>query len=128
MAKSDKITVAKRVQDVSKLILMGAAHSDIEAFGTERGWNVSRRQLQRYVKIAHEQMAKASLQNRQQLIGRHVLQRRALFARALKAGDLRTALQAVKDEAQLQGVYPGKGSAASADSERQSRDLSDSPL
>jgi hypothetical protein len=34
------------------------------------------------------------------------MQRRALYARALKENDLRTALQVLRDEAALQNLYP----------------------
>lgn len=47
-----------------------------------------------------------SQRDSKQLLGRHLMQRRALYARALKSNDHRTALQVLRDEAELQGLYP----------------------
>lgn len=46
--------------------------------------------------------------NRKQLFRRHLAQRRSLYAKAVLAGDLRTALACVKDEAELLNLYPAK--------------------
>jgi hypothetical protein len=43
--------------------------------------------------------------DQKQLLGRHLMQRRALYARAMKVSDVKTALNVLKDEAQLQGLY-----------------------
>jgi hypothetical protein len=45
---------------------------------------------------------------RDQLIRRHLAQRRNLYAKAVLAGDLRTALACVQDEAKLEGLYPSE--------------------
>lgn len=106
MAKSDKLTVQKRVQDVRTLILSGAEFASIKAFAADHGWNVTDRQLQRYVNKANKQFAKVSRRSLRSQLGRHLLQRRMLYARANKAGDLKTALSVARDEAKLQGLYP----------------------
>lgn len=106
MAKSDNLVVRRRIQDVSRLILSGAEFSDIRQYAAEQGWDVGDRQLSRYLKIAYERMARALQRDKKQLVGRHVMQRKALYARAVKANDLRSALQILKDEAELEGLYP----------------------
>jgi hypothetical protein len=106
MAKSTRTTITRRVQEVSKLLLAGAEFADIRQFASDRGWNVSERQVRRYVDIAHERFEAATRRDRRQLLGRHLLQRRVLYARCIKAGDNRTALNVLRDEACLQGVYP----------------------
>lgn len=58
------------------------------------------------MEIAYKNMVEASRRDRKQLLGRHLMQRRALYARCLKQGDHRTALNVLKDEADLQGLYP----------------------
>ncbi len=108
MPKSDKATVLQRTQDVLRLLLAGAEFAEIRQYATEKGWHVRQRQLRRYIETAYANLAKTTDRDRQQLLGRHLMQRRALFARALKAGDLRTALQVLRDEAELQGLYPAK--------------------
>jgi hypothetical protein len=57
--------------------------------------------------------------NREQLFGRHVLQRRAILARCMKINDYRTALAVLRDEAQLEGLYaPTKISPTTPDGKR----------
>jgi hypothetical protein len=105
MAKSNRITVASRVHDVMKLIVAGAEFPDIRQYATDKNWNLTERQIWRYVKAAHRQFAEAIGRDRDELLGRHLMQRRALYARALKVGDLRTALMVLQDEASLFGLY-----------------------
>lgn len=107
MAKADRVTVMRRMQDVTKLILAGAEFSDIRQFASEQGWALSDRQLRRYQERVYTKLAEGSRRNRGQLLGRHLMQRRALYARAMKGNDLRTALWILKDEADLEGLYPG---------------------
>ncbi|HUQ71569.1 MAG TPA: hypothetical protein VM165_18720 [Planctomycetaceae bacterium] len=109
-AKSDKLVVQRRIQDVTKLVLAGAEFGDLRQFAADQGWNISDRQLRRYLEAAYQRMAKATRRDRQQLLGRHLIQRRALYARAVKTGDLWAALQMLRDEAALAGLYPGSHS------------------
>lgn len=106
MAKSDKATVLARVQDVVRLVLAGAEFGDIRQYAADRNWQVSERQLRRYQDRAYRRLARDSTRDRKQLLGRHLSQRRALYARAIKGNDVRTALQVLRDEAALQGLYP----------------------
>jgi hypothetical protein len=106
MAKSNKNTVTSRVNDVLRLLLAGAEFADIRQYAADHGWNVSERQVRRYMEVAHRYFAEATERDREQLLGRHLMQRRALYARALKENDLRTALQVLRDEAALQNLYP----------------------
>ncbi len=106
MAKSDKATVSRRVQDVVRLLLAGAEFAEIRQYASALEWGVSDRQLRRYVERAYKRLAKSTARDRDQLLGRHLMQRRALYARSIKGNDLRTALQILRDEANLQGLYP----------------------
>jgi hypothetical protein len=60
--------------------------------------------LERADALIHESHSR----NRKQLFRRHLAQRRNLYAKAVLAGDLRTALACVKDEAEMLGLYPAK--------------------
>jgi hypothetical protein len=60
--------------------------------------------LERADALIHESHSR----NRKQLFRRHLAQRRNLYAKAVLAGDLRTALACVKDEAEMLGLYPPK--------------------
>ena len=105
MAKSTKPVVTQRQQDVYRLLLAGAEFAEIRQYASEKDWQVGDRQIRRYLDVAYRRLAKLTERDRQQLLGRHLGQRRALYARAVKEGDLRTALQILRDEAELEGLY-----------------------
>lgn len=106
MGKPTKAETANRLRDVAKLMVAGAEFAEIRQFASERQWGVTDRSIRRYMEKAYKRMAEASKRDSKQLLGRHLMQRRALYARCLKQGDHRTALNVLKDEANLQGVYP----------------------
>lgn len=106
MPRSDKRTMSRRVDDVMQLVLAGAGLADIRQFASARGWDVSERQVRRYQELAYKRLAKTTNRNRKQLLGRHLQQRRALYARCVKDNDNRTALNVLRDEAALEGLYP----------------------
>jgi hypothetical protein len=103
---STKVAMLERVQEVYKLLLAGAEFAEISQYASERNWDIGERQVRRYMELAYRRMADSTKRDRKQLLGRHLMQRRALYARSLKASDLRTALQTLRDEAELQGLYP----------------------
>lgn len=106
MAKADKSTVVRRTAEVLRLILAGGEFEDIRQYASSQGWKLSDRQLRRYQEAAHEQLAETIYRDQRQLLGRHLAQRRALYARAIKTSDVRTALNVLRDEANLEGLYP----------------------
>ena len=106
MSKSSNNIVRNRVQEVLRLTLAGAEFPEIRQHATQQGWKVTDRQLRRYMESAYREIAQLSDRDAEQLLGRHLMQRRALFARALKNGDLRTALAVLQDEAKLENLYP----------------------
>lgn len=106
MSKSTKATVAKRIEEVTKLLVHGAEFEDIRQIATTRGWGVSDRQIRRYMKWALERMAKDASRDRRQVLGLHLKKRRALYAQSIRGDNHRLALQIIRDEAKLQGLYP----------------------
>jgi hypothetical protein len=115
--KSTKVEVAKRVSEVYKLRLGGAEFPDIREYAAapEQNWGVSDSQLWRYIKAA-DALCQEYLDARgEHLLARHILQRRQLFAHAMGAGDHRTALAVLKDEADLEALYPAQRAAAPGD-------------
>ncbi len=106
MSKADKATVIKRTNEVLKLLLAGAEFEDIRQYASDKGWQLCDRQIRRYQEWAYKRLAKATHRDQEQLLGRHLMQRRALYARALKTNDVRTALNVLRDEASLEGLYP----------------------
>ncbi len=105
MSRSDKATLDHRIEEVRQMMIAGASFPDVQKYADQQGWQVSRRQLRRYQDKAYQRMAKLTERNRAELLGRHLMQRRAIYARCLKAKDYRTALAAARDEAALLGLY-----------------------
>jgi hypothetical protein len=106
--KSTKAEVQGRVLEVFKLRLGGAEFADIREYAAapERSWGVSDSQLWRYIRSA-DALCKEHFDARaEHLLARHLLQRRQLYAHAMSAGDFRTALAVLKDEADLEALYP----------------------
>src|SRR5262245_26750032 len=106
--KSDQATVRQRVEEVFQLRLLGALPTDIRRHAREQEWNVSDRQWQRYTAAADELLAASVENNRDRLMAHHFAARRSLFSRAMAVSDYRTALAALRDEAELLGLYPPK--------------------
>jgi len=90
-----------------QLRLLGAELLDIRqhAAASDPPWNVSDRQLFRYIADADDLLATMLESNRTRLFARHVGQRRALFARCMATSDYRTAAGVLKDEAAMLGLY-----------------------
>jgi hypothetical protein len=102
-----------------QLRLHGAELPDIVQYSSEKQWNIGPRQLRKYIAKADALIVEILNANREQLFGRHVMQRRAIFARCMKINDYRTALQVLRDEAQLEGLYaPTKISPTTPDGKR----------
>jgi hypothetical protein len=123
MSRSDKSTINSRVNDIMRLLVVGAGLPEILQFASNHGWNVTERQVRRYQELAYRQLAKTAYRNRKQLLGRHLQQRRTLFARCIKENDNRTALYVLKDEADLEGLYPNQNQ-----DEVRTAPVGDSPL
>jgi hypothetical protein len=106
--KSTKAEVLKRVNEVFKLRLGGAEFLDIREYADapERAWGVSDTQLRRYIAEADKLCKERFDARADYLLNRHLLQRRQLYAHAMSAGDFRTALAVLRDEAQLEALYP----------------------
>jgi hypothetical protein len=107
MAKATKAEVAERVEAVLRARLDGAQFHDIRQYAAEKEWGVSERQLWRYVAASDEMLAQRQERDRGKLFARHVAQRQALYARAVKSGNYRVALAAARDEAELLCLYGG---------------------
>jgi hypothetical protein len=106
--KSDKAEIARRVEEVLRIRLDGAQFHDIVQYGSERGWNVSDRQLRKYLARADALLVERQDRSRTRVVARHLAQRMALYARAVNAADYRTALAILSDEAKLRGLYPDR--------------------
>jgi hypothetical protein len=106
--KSTQATIRQRVEEVLQIRLLGAEFPDIRQHAAQNQWDVSDRQLWRYVHESDAILAETLEKDREKLFNRHLAQRHALYARAVAAGDLSTARAVLKDEAELLGLYPPK--------------------
>jgi hypothetical protein len=106
--KSTKAEVRRRVSEVLKLRLGGAECPDIRDYASapEQAWNVSDSQLRRYIQAADALCQEYFDAKAGHLLARHLLQRRQLYAHCMSVGDFRTALAVLKDEADLEALYP----------------------
>jgi hypothetical protein len=106
--KSTKAEMQRRVNEVLKLRLGGAEFPDIREYARapEQAWEVSEGQLWRYIRAADTLCKEYFDARAEHLLNRHALQRRQLYAHAMAAGDFRTALAVLQDEAKLEGLYP----------------------
>lgn len=121
MSRAQKEQVEARVSELLRIILDGAETWDLREYVREKEreagscWHVpeggkplSYSQIRRYAARAEKEIGESSRASRGKLIRRHLAKRRNLFAKAVSAGDYRTALAAARDEAELLGLYPGK--------------------
>jgi hypothetical protein len=117
--KASKATVQKRVEELLRIRLDGAELWDIREYVREKEaeggspWHLadgekplSDSQLYRYLQRVDSQIAESCRTSRKKLLRRHQAQRRNLYAKAVSAGDYRAALAVLRDEAELQGLYP----------------------
>jgi hypothetical protein len=118
--------VEARVAEVVTVLLDGAqAAWDIVPFVRQREgeagspWHVgegdsplSASQIFRYVNKAQSLIALSVKGDRDRHVGRHIAQRRHLFAKAVQQGDVRAALAILDSEAKLCGLFPDHGSTA----------------
>jgi hypothetical protein len=107
-AKSDKATVALRVEAVLNMILLGAQFHNIRHHAAVSGWGVSDRQLRRYIEAADFALAQTLERDRKKLLDRHLSMRRDLFARCMQTADYSNARLILADEAALLDLYPVK--------------------
>ncbi len=105
MAKASKAEIIRRISEVETLLLNGAEYTDIVQYSSEKKWEVGGRQVRKYIAIAERRMAETLNRDRDRLLVRHLRQRRLLFARCMKINDYKTALQVLRDEAELEQLY-----------------------
>jgi hypothetical protein len=112
--KASKATIAARVEELAQVIVDGCEAHEVCRYvadrETEEGspWFVaegekplSARQIRRYARLAEQQLAESLRTSRGRLVRKHISRRRNLYAKAVAAGDLRTALATLDSEARL---------------------------
>jgi hypothetical protein len=103
--KADTAEAARRVEEILRIRLDGAQYHDVVQYAAEKGWDIRERQIRGYIGRADDLLVERQEKSRRRLLARHIASRESLFARAVNAADLRTAL-AIKDSlAKLQGLF-----------------------
>ncbi len=125
--RSTKAETERRVEQVYKLLLGGATFPDIREFARdpEQNWNVTDAQIRRYMTVAYQLMRKRFEARADYSFSRHMLRREQLYAHAMGAGDFRTALVVLQDEAKLEGLYPSEDDALKREAEALRKQLSE---
>jgi hypothetical protein len=103
--KAEAAQVALRVEEVLHIRLDGAQYHDVVQYAAEKGWQLKERQLREYIHRADDLLVERQERSRRRLLARHIAQRESLFARAVNAADLRTALAIADSTAKLQGLF-----------------------
>jgi hypothetical protein len=106
--RSTKVETELRIEQVYKLLLGGATFPDIREFARapEQAWTVTDAQLRRYMTVAHRRMRARFEARADYSFSQQMLRREQLYAHAMGAGDFRTALAVLQDQAKLEGLYP----------------------
>ena len=107
--RSDKLEVAKRIDEVLAIRLGGAQRHEVLQFASEQGWGLTDRQIDTYIRKADDLAIEQQEKSRRRLLGMHRAKRGALYARAINASDHGTALRVLDSEAKLLGLFPEPG-------------------
>ena len=98
----------QRINEVLEIRLAGAQFHEICAYADEQGWNVTQATIRSYIDAGTTALAEQLEGTREEIINRHLAQRRRIYAKAVSGGDYRVALSILQDEAELMGLYPKK--------------------
>jgi hypothetical protein len=106
--RANSLTLRQRVEEVLQMRLAGLEFMDIRQHAEKEGWNVSERQLWRYIAAGDKLLEESLEKDRLKVFNRAIAQRRALLARSMSVSDYSTAARILKDEAELLNLYPPK--------------------
>lgn len=112
--KSDTKTVEQRIEEIYRLLLAGATRSDIILYSSTPNtqaqsappWNVSTRQIDKYIARAYEKFAAVVERRNERLFDLHFARREDLYAKALAQGNVQAAAGVLKDLDTFLGMYP----------------------
>jgi hypothetical protein len=118
-AKASKAMVLLRLREILRIRLEGAKEWDVSEYVHEQEridgspWKLdegetpmSGRQIRRYIRRADRIIEESTRASRKRSITWHLARREAMYAKAMNAGDVRTALAVADSEAKLRGLFP----------------------
>lgn len=100
--KASKAIVEQRIELIYRLILDGWESTAICQNTSIKGWGVDNRTVYRYIRRARNRMKKELAKYRKVALEEHIAARRKLRR---EASDGRLALEVLRDEAKLLGLY-----------------------
>ena len=126
--KCDEFTVRSRVEEIYKIVLMGANFVDIRQYASRKGWGVCDRQLRRYYKKCEMLLSRMREKSYEKNMDRHIAQRQFLYAQTMGAAQYQTALGVLRDEAKLLNLYPPEKVVLAENGQAEIETLSDQDL
>ena len=104
--KSTDAEIEQRVSTVYRLMLRGSSRESILQYAAKKEWGVETRSVDGYIARAKNLLRKQAETDRTDELGKARARLNLLFGKALKTGDLRTALAVQKELNQLADLYP----------------------
>ena len=110
--KSTAAMVELRTAKVAELLIDGWSRARICEYARNQQWNVSEGQIDRYIASARERIKANCSKDTEEKCALAEARLEALYGKAVEAGDLRLALNVVKEQRALQGLDEASGAAA----------------
>ena len=104
MAKSNQITLNKRIDKVIELLLKGNCRADIIQYASKY-WKITDRQTDTYIAKANKELENTFLKKLELNYVKAEKRFEVILKKSLEKGDLKTALASIKEIASLQGLY-----------------------
>lgn len=102
--KSTAATVELRTAKVAELLIDGWSRARICEYARNQSWGVSDAQIDRYISRARERIEADCSQSRKASYALAEARLEALYGKAVESGDLRLALNVLKEQKALQGL------------------------
>jgi hypothetical protein len=97
----------KRIRAVYQMLLCDTCRPDILSY-CNKEWEIKTKMADNYIAAANELIVEEAARLRENILDKHLMQRAMLRHEAIKEGDKRLALDLLRDEAQLIGLYAPK--------------------
>jgi len=102
LARANKGLVTSRVSTLYKLLVKGASRADLRQIAAK--WDISDRQIERYIAMATEEVEKRANYRRNYEMGKAMSRLDEIYVDAENAGDIRGRLGVVKQVADIVGL------------------------
>ena len=104
--KSSVATVSARVDTVMDWLALEMTTPQILEAARTKGWGVSERQVEKYIRAARDRFVELAAPHREELLGRTLRQCEDGYRRCAAAGNERDARGYLQERSKLVGLYP----------------------